>query len=872
MHRLTLLQLRRNKWKHFFFFLAMLLVFVTVPLALNSLQGAHKQVESDITYYARGSYDLLVRPTDTKHPLEEKLGMVPENYIGFGKGGISIDTWETIKDREDIEIAAPVASLGYFSGVKSTFAIYPPKQDYLRYIMEFATTDGVNTYHMEPNYMCALLKYETEHTTYEDIFNHSDLLNSCKGIPTFPMPATYHLVVGIDPIEEEKLTNTSFSSIDPNAALTGAGAMYAADYPNAKLLPVMEVIDGNASLKANLSISTLNLTTDDITRFRNELGLVNPSESEDPFLPTSFYQRWSTPEYNDLVEVILSLEAQEQQDYDLDLSSEVNAFDQNEDGIYFTEDETLDLISNHTDLFSQGYFIERNMNVSTVYYQASQLQYNVNEGNLSVNILDNRNGIPTYRELIKHGNTMAEVFEEDNALNPEDIAFIPDPVDKVEMGEKEAQLAASPLGIYQFAPARYIGDGKDKPIELEPTMTPGSYVTPSAKGLTNMEAAVAMKGDEPIDAIRVKVAEIENYTEEAARKIETIAEDIRDMGLDVTIVAGASSQMVEVDVEGIGLVEESWTTLGAAGTIVSEWSITNLVLAILFIFVGCAYILNRFVFWRITKERDTLLLSQLGWTNQHIKTLWSNEILSILCGSAIIAIPFLAGLYQLGDITSTIYLYQIGIVLATAIFVWIFVRNAVPRMISQEDTKNKAMKQAKQIKRKTLVSKNISYYWRYIVSAFIQLLLVSALATFVYLAITETVEQTNTTVLGQYINVQVNHWHLILVVSAYILACITLIEAFMSIIKTRETEIKQFLSIGWRKKDIFSLYMKEIILWTGFALFVGNILSILLFIVLYSINVTIFIVAALSFISLYVFIILLAMIMVWRYISNPLKK
>ncbi|SDM64606.1 FtsX-like permease family protein [Sediminibacillus halophilus] len=867
MDRLTFIQLSRNKWKHFLFFLALLLIFITVPLALHSLQRAHQQVESDITYYARGTYDLLVRPMETEHPLEEKLGMVPENYIGFGNGGISINTWETIKSREDIEIAAPVASLGYFTGVNSTLAISPPQANYMRYITEFATTDGVNRYPIEPEYMCALLKYETDQFTYESIINNDDLRNDCVEIPAFPLPATYHLVVGIDPTEEEKLTNTSFSSIASDSTLTGSGSLYTADYPNAKLLPIVEVIDKEASLSTSLSIGTLDLSPDDIVQFRDQLGLKDPDEAEDPTLPTHFYQKKQTKQYKQLVKTLRTLDTADSEDYTLDLSSVVNAFDQNEHGIYLTEDGDLDTIENHPELFQQGYFINQSMSASSAYYQASQTPYELSDGRLSVPILDVKDGVPIYREIKKQGNTMKEVFDNDS-LSPEDIAFIPDPVDTVEMGEKEAQLAASPLGIYQFEPARYIGKEKNESIELEPTMTPGSFVTPSAKGLTNMEAAVTVKGDEPIDAIRVKVAGIDQYTEEAATKIEKIADELRHMDLNVTIVAGASPQNVEVDVEGIGLVEESWTTLGAAGTIVGEWSISNLVLAILFVLVGGTYIFNRFIFWRITKEKDTLLLSQLGWTNHHIQALWNKEVFYVLSGSAILAIPLLMVLSRLGGLDSTLYVYQLITVLIAGTFVWFFIRKAIPKLTNPFLSKNNP-KKSKRNKRRSLVNRNIHYYWRYIVSAFTQLAIVSTLATFVYLAINETVSQTNTTVLGEYINVQVNHWHLILVVSAYILAFITLIEALMSLFKIRKKEIKQFLLIGWRKKDIFQLYMKEIFLWTGCALLMGNLISILLFMIFYSLNWTVFLVATLSFLGLYLFIVLLAMAIVWRYISKP---
>lgn len=144
----------------------------------------------------------------------------------------------------------------------------------------------------------------------------------------------------------------------------------------------------------------------------------------------------------------------------------------------------------------------------------------------------------------------------------EDVVIL-DPVDTIDFGERDIDLASSPLGIYQFSPV-YGKDENGNEVELKPTLTPGSFITPPAKGVTNIESSVLVKGDQPIDAIRIKVAGITGYTDESIQKIDAITDELEEIGLMVTKIAGSSPQTMEMDVENIGTVKESWTTLGAS--------------------------------------------------------------------------------------------------------------------------------------------------------------------------------------------------------------------------------------------------------------------------------------------------------------------
>ena len=71
MRQILFSKIRRQKWVAITFILALLTILIVLPVSINSILNAQQDVESNITHYARGSYDLLVRAEGNQHPLEE---------------------------------------------------------------------------------------------------------------------------------------------------------------------------------------------------------------------------------------------------------------------------------------------------------------------------------------------------------------------------------------------------------------------------------------------------------------------------------------------------------------------------------------------------------------------------------------------------------------------------------------------------------------------------------------------------------------------------------------------------------------------------------------------------------------------------------
>lgn len=857
-------------WKHWkrkgfsygLMVLALVLVFSSLPISITSLQHAHRQVESDITYYSRGSYDLLVRSKENIHPLEEQLGIVPENYIGFGNGGISIEQWNNIKNREDIEIAAPVASLGYFPGINSNMSVYPPETS-TRYLAQFYTFDGVHQYPYGKEYACIHLESTIKQYPFQSLTNDEDSLNQCYdgGRTQFLMPPTFHLLVGIDPEQEERLTGISFNGIHPESMKVGWGTLWKNDYiPHAKVVPILEVKSDPVSLGVNVQVDTLDLSLEEIQQFRKDLKL-DVFDEKTNTVPDYYTFRFYEPVYTELLNKLLTMKALDHKSYSVPIGEYIQAFDQSKYSPFLTKEGKIEsLLNEQIGMFEEGYHATTKTSYLGLHYQAGHVTYELDDHKVKIKKIRDDQGIPIYREMIQKGK------EVERHEDYEDISVVIDPVGEVEVGEHREKLASSPLGIYQFAPVYFVGDGKEKKKKMMPTVSPGSFVSPPAQGVTNMEGAAIIKGNRPIDAIRVKVAGLDGYTEEAKEKIEKVAKEIEQMGLHVTIVAGASPKKLQVDVEGIGLVEESWTTLGAAGTIVSEWSATNLILGVLFILVAFIYIWNRMIFWQVSKQSEWILFSHLGWNRNHIFRLSRLEIISVLFVSFIISIPTLWSVQKGMELPSTIYIWHPIMLAVMLLFMIISIYWKIKGIEKRNENRN--ISWAIRNKHHFLVIKNILYYAKYIRSSFLQLLLVSALSSFVYVSLTETVNRTNTTLLGQFINTQISSWHVVLIIIAYLLAFFTLAESLMSMVKVREKELAIFKAIGWKKSHILKLHLKEVMIWSFTSIFLGTMINGLFFSFIYSLNTAVAFTLFLSMVSFFFLVILISWIQLRIYLRK----
>ena len=70
-------------------------------------------LKGDINRAWAAPYDLLIRPPDSQTPLERSEGLVRPNFLSSGNGGISMQQLDAVRQVPGVDVAAPIAILGY---------------------------------------------------------------------------------------------------------------------------------------------------------------------------------------------------------------------------------------------------------------------------------------------------------------------------------------------------------------------------------------------------------------------------------------------------------------------------------------------------------------------------------------------------------------------------------------------------------------------------------------------------------------------------------------------------------------------------------------------------------------------------------------
>ncbi|SCL13227.1 FtsX-like permease family protein [Micromonospora rhizosphaerae] len=178
---------------------------------------------------------------------------------------------------------------------------------------------------------------------------------------------------------------------------------------------------------------------------------------------------------------------------------------------------------------------------------------------------------------------------------------------------------------------------------LLPSGNPGGYLGTPPFLLTNLaslpkllEDATGPQRAAPISAIRVRVADVDGYSERSAERVRLVAEQIADAtGLDVDITLGSSPapQTVELPAGSFGRpalrLAENWSALGVASVIVQAVDRKS-VLLFLLVLVVCALFLGNAVSAAVRDRRSELaLLACLGWPARRISLLILGEVAAL---------------------------------------------------------------------------------------------------------------------------------------------------------------------------------------------------------------------------------------------------
>ncbi|MDW0112975.1 hypothetical protein QT711_07240 [Sporosarcina saromensis] len=768
-------RIRNQKSKSVVTVIAMVAIILLTAFGIQTSQETKRIVSENLENYSRGSYDLLVRPEGARTNIEITLQTVEENYIGDGAGGISISEWESLKEHPEIEIAAPVASLGYFTS--NTASISLPAFDYpARFEYRFWTSDGINEYPVSPShgmYYFQLIdnQYQYAIDTYPDFSKEYNIFDTGLDIS---FPQSYYLLTAIDTESETLLTGIDFSEL--HRELTDQEKdninMFSQFRGNAPVVPILQRENFQIPLSLEVTVERVDLSLNELYK---KYGLSN---NESIVYQLQFLEEKKRKEFdNDL----LALKSLDLETYHIDLSKYQSPFD----GQQLSLDQHFNI-----DLLAQG---EGGTlyNDSGKYYTASKIDYALKDKKMYVDIV--KEGSPPNYKVVKEAGS--------SYLNEGKAPFMIWQMGTFTAEEDSNSLTSSPLGIYSTNDVKTL-DG----TVVTPTVTPGSFIAAPTAGVTSLEAASLIKGDQPIDAIRIKLKNIAAYDDEAQKRIEGLATELSKKGYVVDIVAGSSFTSNNIIVEGIGEVTSPWTTLGVAQLLSGAWNLDTTLSISLFILFGVFWFLCHLGFERNRLDKENDILFYLGWQKRSIRVKNMTEQLILIFISIILStcVALVLGYGTLAYIVIGSFLL-VSVILLTVVFY----------MNTSQSNRSKSYR----------FFASIQYYKSLLVPTMLVLLLAACITQLQLSSIYALWDTSTVTTLGTFILNEGLYIRLLIVISTVLLSISVLIKAIQGITLARQDEFEMYHVIGWTEKMIKIHFLKEVLIWSTLSLAFGILLS-----------------------------------------------
>ncbi|WP_445154048.1 ABC transporter permease [Arthrobacter sp. Hor0625] len=217
------------------------------------------------------------------------------------------------------------------------------------------------------------------------------------------------------------------------------------------------------------------------------------------------------------------------------------------------------------------------------------------------------------------------------------LAMVYGTFDPAKVQEAAGDVNRLPLGGYDPTPMTLAkdADGKDAGrTPLKPSLSGTGLVSQSAGAITDYYGLAAARGYEKnasvIDAVRVR-ANVEGSWKQSQPEVEKLANEIRDMGLEATVVAGSAREDASIFVPGyskddagkespLGTVQQSWVRQDAADAVSGSLTGTNITLLFLTL-CGAALLTGASTVSYVRKRRrEAGTLRAMGWTQNRIRS------------------------------------------------------------------------------------------------------------------------------------------------------------------------------------------------------------------------------------------------------------
>lgn len=832
MLRFVLNHWRRQRFKFILTLVGALIISAGLSLMFNLTDSSQGTVEQTLQKKWSSAYDIVVRPKGSQMSTESSDLLEP-NYLNGINGGISLKQYETIKQMKEVDIAAPIAVMGY----ANTFVMF-------KKAMTFPKEPGI---------------YRFKRTTYTETglgkeLQFEDLIHIAQGtkiqlpkkVPFSTSPVDSFrdvsagnpvLIVAVDPKEEARLVgldqsvsskNNSryFSQLDQHESSRGA---------DDNIIPVL--VNPHSFNKGTYEFTIEKLdapyqTEQDQQKLVQELVKKQPDGDRVNSIlqtyPAKLTQRLEMP------------------------SSKV-------------EETYLKTLSEGTNLQT---FVAEDAPGAQLLYKSGPLQFEETKSpyptrwksafEVSTSAIHLKNWYfpesthPSkgYRSLVSTGKKVKNPSEMEIPFKYPYLTFkvvgLYDP-NKIKVSKDP--LNELPMETYRPSSADLVLDARGNPVNpaksIDTSGNPVGLLTNSPNILTTLDSAFAVNGKQAISSIRLKVKGATTVSEESEQLLQEVKTQIeQETGLLATITKGSSPQPVVTKVvdngKTLGWIEQPWVHIGAAMTIFRETSVGFSGVIFAMLAVAIVYVLATSYVSMLARRKEFAVLLALGWRTKDLYRIVLIES-ALLAGFVSIVALIVESIFSYvrseamnGWSLLWITLFSLVIYFAGAAWSSFTIRKISP----YEAIKTGEYASSSHVKLNlrstwTLALKEIFGKWKRNALSILSIALPTALLTFFLFVTFHLQGVLYTSWLGQFVALQVGPMHYVTMGVAITIAILTTGEIMWQNVTDRRASLAILKAVGWTNGSVRQLIVLEGMLIGFVAGIVGLSISYLTIYVLY---------------------------------------
>jgi len=811
--RYALRSLRGRADRTTFLLMGVLAASLGVSLLSSVTEAAHVRVGREVAAYWRTTYDLLVRPGGSRSPIETQYNLLEAHYESGLAGGITMAQYEAIKALPEVEVAAPLATLGYFSVSVHLGTRSVPMGAY-RIERLLQVDNGLEV--LSERTESYFLRYLSPSVVPGRPLPGAEALQAFDSYSFSPIPTQFPLmlradiphnvlVMAVDPQAEAALVGLDHFLLDgryflPEDKITAEevsfeGEPAAVNYT----VPVLVNTHSYISYTLQYSVSQVSLplpgvpTLKTLEALRQAGGRRYLEQAPARFL---FRRSWDAEEVNALLYSAFAGATEERRAVVPIGSGDMGGHAIGSTGLGGR-------IAPRPVEYQEYQDQTRPLPPAGLVLEAKPVALFGPEVSFRPLTVVSRKGPTTAFSLYPLGRFDPVQLLEAQALSPN----------------------AVPLETYlpPWAVLKYDEEGQPvEPVALKPTFNPGGYVTTPPLILAPLELAELLSGPAPISCIRVRVAGIKEMSEEARAKIEALAQEIVDRtGLEVDVMVGSSPQPVLVhipsygEVPPTGYVEELWVKKNVDTAILSDTQWTSFLVLGLTLGVCTLYVAGVSYLSVLGRQAELGLLKAVGWRTSTVVGLILSEqaLVGGVAGvvSALLALGLSWLLHMAIPVEAALMMLPLGLGLCLVgglAPAWRAV--AVPPahvvQVGEVEARGEALGR---LSVTGYSFRNLLRRRGRALAAVLTLALATALLAFMGLVTLSARHYLETTLLGRHVAVEVRGYHLAVALLCALVAALTVGDLTLLNARERRREMGLLRAVGWRAGDVVRVFLWE---------------------------------------------------------------